>query len=188
MRKILVICIFMLSACGVRDVSNPINDKVQHFQAMNQRNEEVTLNDLENKIWMANLIFTSCETVCPPMTVHMKELQDRLIDKNIDIEIISFSVDPTVDTPDKLQTFIKKFQGNESNWQLLTGYSQAFINEFAKDSFRTIVDKPTDTTQIIHGTSFYLVDKGGVVKKSYDGVQNPPYDDMIEDIQILLKQ
>lgn len=181
----LFLVIFILTGCGDNGLDNPINEKVQNFTAINQNQEEVTLNTLQDKLWIANFIFTNCETVCPPMTAHLKTLQEDLKDRNISLEIISFSVDPTVDTPQKLKEFIEKYDADQSTWQLLTGYSQDFINHFAMDSFQTLVDKPNNTSQVIHGTRFYLIDKEGIVKKSYDGVQNVPYEEIINDIQIL---
>lgn len=186
MRKFLVVlCLLILSACNVQSVNNPINKEIQDFQGINQMNQEISLENLENKIWIANFIFTSCETVCPPMTSHLNELQKKLKAKNMKVELISFSVDPTVDTPEKLKIFIDKFQKDQSHWHFVTGYSQDFIQHFAKESFQTLVEKPNNSTQVIHGTNFYLINQKGILIKSYDGVQNPPYDDIIKDIQIL---
>lgn len=163
-----------------------MNQIVQPFSVVDQNYNELTSDDLQNKIWIANFIFTSCETVCPPMTSHLKELQHKIENKNMAIEIVSFSVDPSVDTPSKLKQYIDKFQVNQDNWHLVTGYDQAFINNFASESFQTYVDKPDNSNQVIHGTNFYLIDKKGVIKKSYDGVENPPYEEVLKDIQILL--
>lgn len=73
-----------------------------------------------------------------------------------------------------------------TNWHLLTGYSQEFIEEYALKNFKTIVKKPGTDNQVIHGTSFYLIDQKGNVVKDYDGI-TVPYDDMIRDIRILTK-
>jgi protein SCO1/2 len=69
----------------------------------------------------------------------------------------------------------------------LTGYSQEEIEQFAKESFQTLVDKPDSTNQVVHGTSFYLVDQHGKVMKKYSGVSNTPYEDIIRDIKRLLR-
>lgn len=186
MRKwLFIVIIFLLTACS-KEVSNPITDRIEMFEMTDQNNTTYSSNQLEEKVWLANFIFTSCKTICPPMTMHLKELQQQLEEKQIDVEIVSFSVDPTVDSPKKLKEFITKFQVKEDNWHLMTGYTQKYINDFAKNNFHTLVDKPENTTQVIHGTNLYLVDKNGILKKSYDGVQNPPYEEIIEDIQNLL--
>ncbi|WP_256358559.1 hypothetical protein [Bacillus sp. sid0103] len=52
-----------------------------------------------------------------------------------------------------------KFNGDLTHWYLLTGYSQEFIEEYALKNFKTIVKKPDNENQVIHGTSFFLVDR-----------------------------
>ncbi len=31
--------------------------------------------DLKGKVWVADFMFTNCQTVCPPMTANMAKLQ-----------------------------------------------------------------------------------------------------------------
>lgn len=100
------------------------------------------------------------------------------------MNIVSFSVDPTVDTPKKLKEYVMKFNGDLTNWYLLTGYSQEFIEKYALKNFKTIVKKPDNENQVIHGTSFFLVDQNGKIVKSYDGIK-VPYEDIINDINII---
>ena len=40
---------------------------------------------------------------------------------------------------------------------------------------------------MIHQTLFYLVDQNGTVVKDYSGVENTPYDQIIEDMKTLQK-
>ena len=42
-----------------------------------------------------------------------------------------------------------------------------------------------DEDQVIHQSSFYLVDQNGKVVKDYDGAKNTPYDEIIADIKTL---
>lgn len=71
--------ILILSACGQKSpIENPLNYEVQSFEYTNQDNDQVSLEDLKGTVWVADFIFTSCDTVCPPMTAHMTELQQIL--------------------------------------------------------------------------------------------------------------
>lgn len=65
----------------------------------------------------------------------------------------------------------------------LTGYTRPDIEKFAKKNFKTLVTKPENNSQVIHGTSFYLMDKDGKVVKKYSGLQNTPYEEIIRDIK-----
>lgn len=178
--------LLVLTACGNQSpIKDPLNYEVQSFNYMNQENESVSLDDLKGTVWVTNFIFTNCETVCPPMTAHMSELQKRMNAEGVNARIISFTVDPENDNPEKIKEFTAPYSISFNNWDFLTGYSQQEIEEFAKKSFKTIVQKPKNNDQVIHGTSFYLIDQNGVVKKDYNGVENPPYEQIIQDIKAL---
>ncbi|WP_394556633.1 SCO family protein [Priestia aryabhattai] len=181
---LLLISCMMLTACGSK-IENPLNWKMDSFSYVNQDQKKVGLSQLKGNVWVANFIFTSCDTVCPPMTAHMAKLQKMAKDEGLDVRFVSFSVDPEVDTPQKMKDYATKFGADFSNWDFLTGYKQAEIEKFALDQFKMIVKKPQEDPQVIHGTYFFLIDKDGVVQKSYQGVTDPPYDDMIKDIKTL---
>ncbi|MCA1027237.1 SCO family protein [Cytobacillus kochii] len=174
----------MLAACGQSGIENALNYDVEDFNYTNQDNQAVGLSDLEGKVWIADFIFTSCETVCPPMTYNMSQLQDKVKEEGIEnVEFVSFSVDPTVDSPEALKDFANNYEIDFSNWHFLTGYTQEEIESFAVDSFKSLVKKPKNDDQVIHQTSIYLVDQNGVVMKDYDGVSDVPYEEIIADIK-----
>lgn len=174
----------ILAACGQSGIENALNYDVEDFNYTNQDNQTVGLSDLEGKVWIADFIFTSCETVCPPMTYNMSQLQDKVKEEGIEnVEFVSFSVDPTVDSPEALKDFANNYEIDFSNWHFLTGYTQEEIESFAVDSFKSLVKKPKNDDQVIHQTSIYLVDQNGVVMKDYDGVSDVPYEEIIADIK-----
>ncbi|ALC81340.1 MULTISPECIES: SCO family protein [Bacillus] len=179
--------IFILSGCGTEKIDNPLNYQLENFSYTNQENDKVSLEDLKGKVWVANFIFTSCETVCPPMTSHMTELQKRAKEENLDVHFVSFSVDPEVDTPEKLKDFSSNYPLSLKNWDFLTGYSQKEIEKFALENFKAIVQKPEDEDQVIHQTYFYLIDADGKVLKDYEGFKEVPYDRIVKDIKIVQK-
>lgn len=174
-----------LSSCGTSKIDNPLNYDVQSFSFQNQDGKAVTLESLKGQVWVADFIFTNCETICPPMTSHMAELQKQMKEENLQARIVSFSVDPENDTPEKLKKFAANYPLSFQNWDFLTGYSQEEIEKFALKSFKSIVKKPEDEDQVIHQSSFYLVDQNGKVVKDYDGARNTPYDEIIADIKTL---
>ncbi|MEC0553138.1 SCO family protein [Bacillus haynesii] len=174
-----------LSSCGTSKIENPLNYDVQSFSFQNQDGKAVSLESLKGQVWVADFIFTNCETICPPMTSHMAELQKQMEEEKLQARIVSFSVDPENDTPEKLKKFAANYPLSFQNWDFLTGYSQKEIEKFALKSFKSIVKKPEDEDQVIHQSSFYLVDQNGKVVKDYDGARNTPYDEIIADIKTL---
>jgi protein SCO1 len=190
--SLLLIFSLIMSACGKNEIEK-VEDKsgftpqfdwpVADFSAVNQDGQKVALNDLSGKVWIMDMIFTNCDTVCLPMTANMAKLQKKLKDKNVDIEFISFSVDPSVDTPLKLQEYGKQYEADFSNWNMLTGYSEEEIKRIAK-SVKTLAEKPSGTNQVTHSTKFFLINENGIALKSYDGV-NLPIDEIIQDLKSL---
>ncbi|MFZ0475542.1 MAG: SCO family protein [Halobacillus sp.] len=173
----------LLAGCGSGELENTLDWETQNFKATTQEEADFAVEEMEGKVWLADFIFTSCNTVCPPMTRNMAQIQDQLQEKDIDAEIVSFSVDPTVDSPDELKEFGNKYGVDYSNWTFVTGYTQEEIQNFAQESFNAPVQKTEGNDQVTHGTSFYLVGKDGNVLKKYRGDTDVPYDQIIEDVK-----
>lgn len=187
-RWILPIALFalLLSGCG-SGIEDPLNWEIEDFTFTNQDNEKVGLAELKGEVWIADFIFTNCTTVCLSMTPNMVELQQQFKDEGMDVRIVSFSVDPTFDKPEVLKSYAENYGADLASWDLFTGYAPEYLDRFAMDNFRTVARKPEDSDQVLHGTGFYLVDKNGVIMKTYDGV-NPPVEEIISDAKILLAE
>ncbi|MBT2662401.1 SCO family protein [Bacillus sp. ISL-45] len=188
-----VYAILMLSAviifaagCGDSGLKDAKNYPIEDFTFTNQNGESISKADFKDKVWVASFIFTNCADVCPPMTANMAKLQDMMKEEGLeDVEIVSFSVDPSVDSPEVLKEYGNKFNVDFTNWSFLTGYSQEEIEKFALENFKTLVKKPETGDQVIHGTDFYLVDQNGDMRKYYTGLKEVPFEQIIEDIKTL---
>lgn len=121
------------------------------------------------------------------MTANMAQLQKKLKSAGVEAELVSFSVDPEKDDPEALKNYLSKFNADFTNWNALTGYEFEEIKTFILKSFKSTIVKDSATDQVIHGTSFYLVDQTGTVIAKYDGMTDTPYDEMINDIKLLQK-
>jgi len=161
-----------------------MDEELADFSYTNQQNETISLNDIKGTPTLVNFIFTNCDTVCPPMTYNMTEIQAAIESEGIEnYQIVSFSVDPENDTPEALSEFMGSYTLNEEKWDFLTGYSQDEIAEVARQSFQSLVVNEPDTDQVIHGTSFYLVDQEGTVVKDYNGISDVPIDEIVADVK-----
>lgn len=184
MKKGVLLVVLLLAGCsGFR---GDMHWQMPAFQYTDQTKATISLEDLRGTPFVAYMYFTNCTTVCPPMTMHMVELQQALVDENVtDYAIVGFSVDPTRDTPTVIHNYIQQFPVKDlSKWHLLTGYSEATITKFAAKSFKAIV-KQDKNGQMIHATNFYVVDQAGVVRKTYDGYQQVAYDDIVADMKTI---
>ncbi|PIC99481.1 MULTISPECIES: SCO family protein [unclassified Sporosarcina] len=192
-KKLLVpltlIFVLLLSACG-GGFKPDHKYKVDSFEFTNQNNETVTDEDLKGSVWLAQFVFTKCTTVCPPMMSNMVTLQEELIDNKIeDYNIVSFSVDPDVDTPEELAKYLDLFSApDESKWQMLTGYDMKTIEKIAASSFKQLVKQIPNDDQVIHGVSFGLVNQNNEVVKLYGGNEDVQYDTIVKDMKALIKE
>ena len=76
---------------------------------------------VKDKVVAVNFVFTTCTTICPPMGANFAKLQKLLGERaGRDVHLISVSVDPTTDTPERMKAWGQKF-GAAPGWTLVTG-------------------------------------------------------------------
>ena len=82
----------------------------------------VLVDDLiKDKIVVVMFIFTHCTDICPITTARMTQIEDKLGDAlGRDIFIISMTVDPENDTPERLKAYSKAFSTGPG-WTFVTG-------------------------------------------------------------------
>jgi protein SCO1/2 len=161
-----------------RNVPLPVIGSIADFTLTNQDGQVVTLADLTNHVWIADIIFTRCPGPCPRMTMQMKSVQDSL-PAGDGTRFVTLTTDPDYDTPELLKRFGQHFGADFSNWNFLTG-SKEQLAGLAAGSLKlgsTPVD-PLNRTNVtdffIHTTIFVAVDKHarlrGVFETGGDGV------------------
>jgi protein SCO1/2 len=169
------------------DVSD-LNWQVWDFNYTNQEGKPLGLKDLKGKVWIADLVFTRCPDVCPPMTANMASLQKALKNEGLDIQFVSFSVDPEYDKPEVLKKFADEHGADFSNWNFLTGYTTEEIKKHALETFKGNVEKlPSSSPDVVlinHPTQFYLVNQEGKIVTFYDGLK-PDINKVITDVKKL---
>src|ERR1700742_1275850 len=85
----------------------PILADLPQFSLVDEDAKAFRRDDLLGRVWIADFVFTSCADACPLLQSKMKKLQDRLIplQQGGNIGLLSISVDPERDTPDKLRDY-----------------------------------------------------------------------------------
>jgi protein SCO1/2 len=76
---------------------------------------------VKGKVVVVNFIFTTCTTICPPLGATFARVQRELGERaGRDVRLISVSVDPATDTPERLKGWGAKFKAGPG-WTLVTG-------------------------------------------------------------------
>ncbi|PYZ93946.1 electron transporter SenC [Salipaludibacillus keqinensis] len=157
--------------------------EVIDFQGENQFGEEVSVESLAGEWWITKTIFTRCPTVCMTMTPNMVELQKGLEEEGVDLRIISVTVDPEFDTPERLEDYGESYGASFENWDFLTGYEFEDVREFALESLKAPIQEVPEQDDIMHPTRFYLVNPEGVVVRMYSGENSFDLETTVNDIR-----
>lgn len=76
---------------------------------------------IDDRIVVMDFVYTSCTTVCPVLSAVFSQVQQRLGDElGQDVALVSMSVDPTRDTPQRLKAYAAKHKA-QPGWIWLTG-------------------------------------------------------------------
>ncbi len=76
---------------------------------------------IKDKTVAINFIFTNCTTICPPLAATFQRLQREMGERvGKDVHLISISVDPVTDTPQRLKAWGAKFKAGPG-WTFVTG-------------------------------------------------------------------
>jgi cytochrome oxidase Cu insertion factor (SCO1/SenC/PrrC family) len=79
---------------------------------------------IKGKTVAINFIFTTCTTICPPLAATFARVQKEMGDRvGRDVHLISISVDPVTDTPERLKAWGAKFKAG-AGWTFVTGDKQ----------------------------------------------------------------
>ncbi|HEX8844759.1 MAG TPA: SCO family protein [Pyrinomonadaceae bacterium] len=103
------------------NVSTPL--RIPDITVYDQNNRRLNFyTDLvKGKTVAINFIFTTCTTICPPLTATFRRVQQTLGERvGRDVELISISVDPATDVPERLKDFSAKFKAGPG-WTFVTG-------------------------------------------------------------------
>jgi protein SCO1/2 len=167
------------------EVSKIITHKIDSFSYLNQDSISVSQSVFENKIHVANFIFTSCGSICPIMTSNFKIVGDKY-KTDTTIVMLSYSVTPWIDKPYVLKKYMNKNGITNTNWHFLTG-DRASIYQLARQSYfaEENIGFSKDSTEFLHTEHFILVDKAKRIRGIYNGTLSLEMQHLVEDIKSL---
>ena len=105
---------------------------------------------VKGKTVAINFIFTTCTAICPALTATFRRVQQQLGDRvGHDVHLISVSVDPTTDVPEKLKEYAAKFKAGPG-WTFVTG-DKVEIDSVLKALGTAVADKNDHTPMVLIG-------------------------------------
>ncbi|CAK9889111.1 MULTISPECIES: SCO family protein [Pseudomonas] len=138
----------LAASCGIAQAHNGVDHSAQGAPAAHQEKASVRFADVSlldqngmpvrlekdlvaDHLVVMGFIYTSCTTVCPVVSSIMAKVQKQLGGRvGTEVQLVSISVDPQRDDPQRLLGYAQAFQ-NGPGWSWLTGTAYA-INETLK--------------------------------------------------------
>jgi protein SCO1/2 len=146
----------------------------------------LALDELKGTIWVATFIFTRCGGSCPAMSSKMQDLQESL-KKAGDVKLVSFTIDPDNDTPERLRSYADGYNADKEKWLFVTGGKEQ-MQDLAKNSFHLTVEPGSDPKEpIIHSKRFVLVDQQGHIRGYYNSEDAESKQKLLTDIGVLMR-
>jgi len=151
------------------------NDNVEDFSFINQDGKNITQNDVDGKVYVAEYFFTTCKGICPKMNANMRRVYDAFKDEP-GFMILSHTCMPETDSVPLLKAYEEKMingklekkddgsyrieydtnhpqgpvgrsQTINPNWNFVTGDKSA-LYKMARQSYGIDNDRP-DSTQLL---------------------------------------
>jgi len=152
--------------------SKEVFGHVDSFQLLERSGRTAASTELLGHPWAAAFVFTRCTGPCPKVTATMRALQDAT--RGSDARLVSFSVDPSFDTPAILSAYANGVGADHERWWFLTGAELA-IDELIQKGFWSPVERDAKAPvgeRVTHRTYIAVVDKWSNVRGFYEGETN----------------
>ena len=169
----------------------PTLAQVPDFRFIERDGQPRALRDLAGRVWVANFFFSSCPGPCPALTSQMGEISRAVARTKGEVKVVSITVDPETDTPERLRVYADKY-GAGINWWFLTGSLEETFR-LAREGFKLALEaNPPDTAprdgKMLHSTKIALVDGQGRIRGYYNGTDADLLARILPDIGDLLQE
>ncbi|HVT59089.1 MAG TPA: SCO family protein [Thermoanaerobaculia bacterium] len=151
----------------------PLLGHLPDFTLTNRDGRTIRLRDLAGAPWVADFVFTRCQSSCPLMTARLAIL-DRALTRPRGLRLVSFTVDPDHDTAPVLAGYAVSFAASP-RWLFLTGSARE-LYALSRQGFKLGIELPGGAVAsgaagtIVHSTRFILVDGRSNIRRYYEAL------------------
>jgi protein SCO1 len=142
---------------------------VPSFQLTAQDGRPFSSKDLAGRVWLASFIFTRCQTNCAAITQRMAAVQSRTRNLEPEFHLVSITVDPQFDSPERLAEYARVHRASPRMWTFVTGPIEG-------------------VRSISRGTQLVLVDRQRRIRGYYDPQEADAVDRIVRDAALLVNR
>jgi len=180
MKVVALAASLVLCGCISMGPPLPVLGQVPPFSLTAETGQPFDSKTLDGKVWVADLIYTTCPGPCPRMSSLMRQVQ-QLSSTIPDVRLVSFTVDPEHDTPAVLAQYAVRYRAQPERWRFLTGPREE-LNHLARDAFKL----NTVDGSLAHSTRLVLLDRQSRIRGYYSTSDNDPVRQLVLDIRRVL--
>lgn len=198
----LLLFVFLVASCGSNSVDpsqaiivhergeggklKVIKDSIPSFSFVNQNRDIITNETFKGKIYVTDFFFTTCPSICVPMSKQMSRIYDKY-EKNDRVMLLSHSIDTKNDTIEALKDYEEKLGVSAKKWHFVTGDWDEIERMAAVYMIAANVDKDAPGGYN-HSGMFILVDEKGRIRGFCNGTDEAAVSILMEDMDILLNE
>jgi protein SCO1/2 len=154
------------------------------FTLTNQEGLPFRLSSLHGKVTLLFFGYSNCTDVCPATLANFKQIRAQLGNQAQEAAFIFITVDPARDTPDVLNTYLRKFDPaiiglTGTHDQLLPVWKAYGVYQQDQTSAASL-----DAT-IDHSSYIYVIDRNGNMRETFSFGDSEV--NMLKDVQHLIK-
>lgn len=183
---ILSLLLALLSSCNRGDDGLNLNNESENLTAKvkqeipelsiynlpstwtTQDDRQIELKDLQGKVLVMVMIYTSCKAACPRLVADMRNIEKQVAPEDLDkVKFIMVSIDPETDTPQRLKQFSKDNFMEDDQWMFLRGTPED-TREFA--AVLAVSYKQISPIDFSHSNIISVFDENGVMVHQQEGL------------------
>jgi protein SCO1 len=142
----------------------------------------------DQNIKLVMFFYSNCPNICPMTMFDLEQVKTKLEEKNLyneKVKLISITLDPEVDTLERLREYAENFSIDNAGWMMLRA-DTSITEKIAKD-FR-MVYKKNESGFVTHSTTMYLVDAENTIRAYHDmavGDKRVNVEEVVNHIELL---
>ena len=130
-----------------------------------QNKETIELKELKGNVLVMVMIYTTCKAACPRLVADMRNISEKVDDESV--KYVMVSIDPEIDTPERLKEFAIENQMDNDQWIFLQGTVDD-VREFS--NVLSVKYKQISPIDFSHSNIISVFDKEGVLHHQQEGL------------------
>ena len=162
-----------------------VKHKIRAFNYIDQDSLPFNSEILENQVYVADLFFTSCPSICPKVMKNMLRIQNKY-KGTPNFKLVSFSLDPKRDTPPRLKKYAQNIGADLSMWHFVHGPKDSIMAIANEDYYVPAFEDKDAPGGFDHSGKILLVDGEGHLRGFAEGTEDEDVTKFFDTIDALL--